>query len=101
LQAASPAFETAGSLALWAVGVDIVLAFAYVLIFMAGLSIFIALFSSLKERRYDMAIMRSMGASRTKLFVMMVMEGSLLTLAGCVIGICLAHGIIWWLSAFC
>jgi putative ABC transport system permease protein len=91
LQAASPAFETARLFSILGVGVDILKAFAYVLIFISGLSIFIALYNSLKERRYDMAIMRSMGASRGKLVAAILMEGGILTLFGAVIGLAMGH----------
>ena len=91
LQAASPAFETARLFSILGVGVDILKAFAYVLIFISGLSIFIALYNSLKERRYDMAIMRSMGASRGKLVTAILMEGGALTLLGATIGILMGH----------
>jgi putative ABC transport system permease protein len=92
LQAASPAFETARLFSILGVGVDIIKAFAYVLIFISGLSIFIALYNSLKERRYDMAIMRSMGASRGKLVTSILMEGGILTLLGSTIGLLMGHG---------
>ena len=91
LQAASPAFETARLFSILGVGVDILKAFAYVLIFISGLSIFIALYNSLKERRYDMAIMRSMGASRGKLVTAILMEGGTLTLLGAATGILMGH----------
>jgi putative ABC transport system permease protein len=91
LQAASPAFETARLFSILGIGVDILKAFAYVLIFISGLSIFIALYNSLKERRYDMAIMRSLGASRGKLVTAILMEGGTLTLLGSVIGIIMGH----------
>lgn len=94
LQAASPAFETARLFSILGVGVDILKAFAYVLIFISGLSIFIALYNSLKERRYDMAIMRSMGASRGKLVATILMEGGALTLIGAVIGLLMGHGVL-------
>jgi putative ABC transport system permease protein len=100
LQAASPAFETARLFSIMGVGVDILMAFAYVLIFISGLSIFIALYNSLKERRYDLAIMRSMGASRTKLFVSILLEGGILTLLGSVIGLLMGHGVLVLLSGF-
>lgn len=98
LQAASPTFETARLFSILGVGVDIIMGFAYVLIIISGLSIFIALYNSLKERRYDMAIMRSMGATRTKLFVSLLLEGGVLTLLGSVIGLSLGHGLVWVLS---
>ena len=57
LQAASPAFESARLLNLVGVGTDALRAFAGVLIFSAALSVFVALYNSLKDRRYDLAIM--------------------------------------------
>jgi putative ABC transport system permease protein len=91
MQAASPAFETARLFSILGVGADILSAFAYVLIFISGLSIFIALYNSLKERKYDLAIMRSMGAGRSKLLVSILLEGLILTVLGCVIGLITAH----------
>lgn len=100
LQAASPAFETARLFSILGVGVDIIMSFAYVLVVISGLSIFIALYNSLKERRYDLAIMRSMGATRSRLFVSILLEGGLLTLLGTVIGLAIAHGAVIGLSEF-
>ncbi|WKZ58621.1 MAG: ABC transporter permease [Cyclobacteriaceae bacterium] len=100
MQAASPAFETARLFSILGVGVDILMAFAYVLIFISALSIFIALYNSLKERRYDLAIMRSMGATRLKLVVTILSEGVLLTLLGSIIGLLLGHGVVMLMTAF-
>jgi len=94
LQAASPAFETARLFSILGVGVEILTGFAYVLIFISALSVFIALYNSLKERRYDLAIMRSMGASKGKLFVNIVLEGAVLTALGSIAGLLLGHGIL-------
>ena len=94
LQAASPAFETARLFSILGVGVDILMSFAYLLIFISALSIFIALYNSLKERRYDLAIMRSMGASRSKLFISMLVEGGTLSFLGSIIGVLVAHGVL-------
>ncbi|RAW01910.1 ABC transporter permease [Pseudochryseolinea flava] len=94
LQAASPAFEAARLFSIMGVGVEILMAFAYVLIAISALSIFIALYNSLKERRYEMAVMRSMGATRSKLLTLVLLEGSLLTLLGSLVGLALAHGVL-------
>jgi putative ABC transport system permease protein len=91
LQAASPAFETARLFSILGVGIDIIRGFAYLLILISALSIFIALYNSLKERRYDMAIMRAMGASRAKLMVAILGEGAVLTSLGSAIGIIMGH----------
>jgi putative ABC transport system permease protein len=100
LQAASPAFETARLFSILGVGVDILKGFAYVLIFISGLSIFIALYNSLKERKYDLAIMRSMGASRGKLLFSILLEGSILTFLGSSIGLLMGHGVLLLMGNF-
>ncbi|HMG89778.1 MAG TPA: FtsX-like permease family protein [Chryseolinea sp.] len=98
LQAASPAFETARLFSILGVGMDVLMGFAYVLILISALSIFIALYNSLKERRYDLAIMRSMGASRSKLFTSILLEGGILTLTGSFVGLLMGHGVLMLLS---
>jgi len=91
MQAASPPFETARLFSLVGVGVDLLQGFAYVIILIAALSIFIALYNALKERQYDLAIMRSLGASKGKLFVHVILEGLIITLLGCILGLLLGH----------
>jgi putative ABC transport system permease protein len=94
LQAASPAFETARLFSILGIGADILKGFGYILILISALSIFIALYNSLKERKYDLAIMRSMGARKSTLLVSVLTEGSILTLLGSIIGILMAHGVL-------
>jgi putative ABC transport system permease protein len=94
MQAASPAFETARLFTILGVAIEVLKGLAYVLVFISGLSIFIALYNSLKERRYDLAIMRSMGASRFKLFFSVLLEGSTITFFGTVCGLILSHAIV-------
>jgi putative ABC transport system permease protein len=98
LQAASPAFETARLFSVLGIGVDILKAFSGVLIFISALSIFIALYNSLKERKYDLAIMRSMGATRRTLVVSILVEGSTLTFVGTVAGLLLGHAVIMFIA---
>jgi putative ABC transport system permease protein len=95
MQAASPAFEAARLFSILGVGVEALTGFAYVLIFISALSIFIALYNSLKERQYDLAIMRSMGASKSVLFIATQLEGITLTLLGSVVGLALGHGVLY------
>jgi len=100
MQAASPAFEINRLYANMGVGVDALQALAFAIIFVSGLSIFISLFSSLKERRYELALMRVMGASRSRLFFLIILEGLLLAVLGCIIGLLLSHGGMAILSVF-
>jgi putative ABC transport system permease protein len=91
LQAASPAFESARLLNLVGVGVQTVQAFALILILCAGLSVFIALYNALRERSYDLAVMRTLGASRGKLLAAILIEGLILASGGVALGLVLGH----------
>jgi putative ABC transport system permease protein len=93
LQAASPAFETTRLLALVGVGIDTLRAFGLLLIASAGLSVFIALSNAMQERRYDLAVMRTLGASQRQLLVQPLLEGLLLAGAGALLGLLLGHAI--------
>lgn len=94
LQAAAPAVEITRLLNLLGVGLDAIQIFAYVLIFASVLGIFIALLNSMKERKYDLAIMRTLGGSRWKLFMHIIVEGILISVAGALLGILLGHAAI-------
>ena len=100
LQAGSPAFETARLFRVVGVGVEAMRAFAIVLILAAGLSVFIALYTALEERRYDLAVMRTLGASPRRLFGLLVTEGLVLALAGALIGLLLGHVLASLLGAW-
>lgn len=91
LQAASPAVETARLFRIVGVGAEALRAFAIVLMVAAGLSVFIALYTALEERRYDLAVMRTLGASPRRLFGLLLLEGLVLALVGALIGIGLGH----------
>ena len=100
LQAASPAYETARLFSIIGVGVEALRAFALVLILAAGLSVFIALYTALEERRYDLAVMRTLGASPRKLFGLLVMEGLGLAVLGAFLGLGLGHALAAALGAW-
>lgn len=91
LQAASPPYETARLFNIIGVGVDVVNVLGLVIVILSATSVFIALFNSLKERKYELAIMRSMGASRAKIFVLILVEGLVLTIIGSLFGFGMAH----------
>jgi len=91
MQAASPALETARLFSLMGVGIDSLEILAYIIMIIAGLSVFISLYNALKDRKYDLAIMRTLGASKFKLFTMLIVEGLVITLIGGFIGLLLGH----------
>lgn len=91
LMAASPGVEVNRLFDTISVGEKALQGLVAVIIFVSGLSIFISLYASLQERRYELSLMRVMGASRGRLFVLIVLEGLLLSVLGYVIGILLSH----------
>ncbi|ANM29349.1 hypothetical protein ABI59_06710 [Acidobacteria bacterium Mor1] len=91
MQAASPAKETVRMFSLLGVGLDAIRAFGGILILTAALSLFISLYNALRSRRYDLAIMRTLGASRARLMIHVLLEGLLLALAGTLLGMALGH----------
>ncbi|MEY4134937.1 MAG: hypothetical protein RL386_1287, partial [Bacteroidota bacterium] len=92
LQAATPAIEITRLYSLMGVGADALRWLAFIIIAVSGLSIFISLYASLKERRYELALMRTMGASPFRLFALIILEGLILACLGYGIGIGLSHG---------
>lgn len=93
LQSASPAYETARLFSIVGVGVDVLRGFALVLILGAGLSVFVALYHALEERRYDLAIMRTLGASARKVMALLLCEGLLLAGIGTLLGMVFGHAL--------
>jgi putative ABC transport system permease protein len=91
LQAASPAYETARLFRIVGAGLEALRAFAVVLILAAGLSVFIALYTALEERRYELAVMRTLGASAGRLFGLLLLEGMALAALGALAGLVLGH----------
>ncbi|MFK7798209.1 MAG: ABC transporter permease [Aureispira sp.] len=88
---AKPAIELQRLLEMTGVGMDFLRALALIIILISAFSMFISLYSSLKERRYEMALMRVQGARPVQLFTMIIIEGLLVALVGFLIGILISH----------
>ena len=101
LVAASPAFEMARLLTVFSAGVGLIRAFAWILVAASTLMLFVALAQALDERRYDLAIMRALGASRLQVATVLLTESLVLAALGALLGIAIAHlaaaAIGWWL----
>lgn len=91
MQAASPAFEMARLLKVIGVGSDGIKLFAIVLIAIAAFGFFVTLWSAVNERGYDIALMRSLGASRCRIFGFVLTESIMLGNFGALLGIFLGH----------
>ena len=98
MQAALPSIEINRLFSLLGVGIETLRALALIIISIAGISVFISLYNSLKERKYEMALMLSMGATRTRLFLMLLLEGLMLAVIGYFAGIILSRVGLWLFS---
>ena len=95
LQAASPAAETARLFLLIGTGLDVFRAFAAILVAASALSLFIALWHAMHEQRYDLAVMRTLGATRGRILRFVLVQGVVLGAGGAVIGVALGHSAGW------
>lgn len=89
MQAALPAIEINRLFSLMGTGIKTLRSLAILIVIISGISVFISLYQSLKERKYELALMRSMGASRFQLFSILILEGLLITILGYIFGIAL------------
>jgi len=86
MQAASPAIEINRLFSLFGIGLDALKYLAIGIMAISGISIFIALFNTLKERKYEFALLRVNGASRLQLLSLVLIESLLLCITGFVFG---------------
>lgn len=92
MQAAAPALEITRLLSMLGLGTDVLRAFAGVLLLTAGLSVFIALWSAVRERRGDIALLRMLGAPPTKVAALLLCEALWLGLLASALGLLLGQG---------
>ena len=95
MQAALPSIEINRLFSLLGVGMDTLKTLALIIILIAAASVFISIYNSLKERKYEMALMLSLGATRTKLFFMLLFEGTILAITGFIFGILFSRVGLW------
>lgn len=100
LQAASPAIELNRLYSMMGTGTGMLYWLAILIALVSGISIFISLYKSLRERRYELALMRVMGGSPSSLFGLIVTEGLILSILGCILGLLLAHGAMEVLAGY-
>ncbi|MDG3440124.1 ABC transporter permease [Nitrospirillum amazonense] len=94
MQAASPAAEMTRLLSLVGIGTDTVRGFGLLLVASSALSIFVALYNATQARRYDLAVMRALGATRMRVSCLLLTEALAMGAAGTVLGLALGHGAV-------
>jgi len=91
MQAALPAIEINRLYELLGVGFTTLQIIGMLIMAIAAISVFISLLNSLKDRKYELALMRSLGASPAKLFGIVILESLLLCTIGHLAGTALGR----------
>ncbi len=86
MQAAMPALEINRLFSLFGIGLQALQYLAYGIMLISGISIFIALYNRLKERKYEFALLRVSGASRIQMLELVLFESLLLCIVGFIFG---------------
>ena len=88
---AKPAVQLRRLLEMTGLGIQMLQILALIIILISSASVFIALYNSLKERKYEIAIMRVQGASRKRIFFLVILEGIIIAILGYIIGLLISH----------
>ncbi len=72
----------------------LLLALTVLIVVVAGIGILVSIYNSMSERRHEIAVMRALGASRTAVMLIVLLESILLSLAGGLLGWLLGHVMI-------
>jgi putative ABC transport system permease protein len=103
MQAAAPAVEVTRLLRMLGVGSEVLRGIGAALLVTAGLSVFIAFWNAVRERRADLAMLRMLGATPAKVAGLLLCEALWLALMATVLGLAAGHALTalvgWMLQA--
>ena len=77
---------------------SILIVIAYLVVFVAVISILVSIYNSMNERKRDIAIMRSLGARKNTILNIILTEGLLVSFIGGILGIIISHLLIFILK---
>ena len=72
----------------------LLLVLAILVVVVAGIGILVSIYNSMNDRRHEIAVMRALGARRSTVMVVILLESILLSLGGGLLGLLLGHGLI-------
>lgn len=103
MQAAAPALEITRLLSMVGTGTRVLQSMGAVLLGVAGLSVFIALWNAVRERRADIAMLRLLGTPPRRVGALLLCEALWLAVLAAVLGLLLAQGLSvlagqWWVA---
>ncbi|HBP45865.1 MAG TPA: hypothetical protein DD635_08160 [Flavobacteriales bacterium] len=87
MQVALPSIEINRLTQNFGIGMGTLRAIALLIMLISFGSIFISVYDNLLARRYELALMRTMGGQRSGLFVLLLLEGGLLSAGGSLLGL--------------
>lgn len=79
---------------------QVLLILAVLIVIVAGIGILVSIYNSMNDRRHEIAIMRALGARRSTVMTIILLEAILLSLGGGALGLLLGHGLVAALSPF-
>jgi putative ABC transport system permease protein len=72
----------------------LLLTLSVLIVIVAGIGIMVSIYNSMSDRRRDIAVMRALGARRSTVLSIILLESMLLSLGGGAAGWLLGHGLI-------
>ena len=100
MQAALPKFEIERLMDFLGIGFQAINSIALIILIVAGLSIFINLIKTVRERKQELALLRTYGASSIQLLQLVFFEALFLSIFGFLLGWLLGRFGAWLLSFF-
>ncbi|WP_435313534.1 ABC transporter permease [Cellulophaga fucicola] len=100
MQAALPSLEINRLVKLLGVGVQTIQLIAIAILLVSGLSIFISLLKAIRERRQELALLRTYGATSGQLLWLVLLEGLFLGFIGYVLGWLIGRLGLWIISTY-
>ncbi len=94
MQAASPVLQFNRLLSLLGYGIMVLKVLAWIIIIISGINIFIYLLNTIRQGIHEIALLRATGVARPKIFMLILLQGALLSVFGWIAGMILSN-VIW------
>ncbi|MBT8231017.1 MAG: ABC transporter permease [Saprospiraceae bacterium] len=91
LQAAAPAYEINRLYDMMGTGTKALQLIAYLIAIVSAISIFVSLLNSLKQRKYELSLLRVLGGNSKSLFSLILLEGFIMAILGYLLGMFLSN----------
>jgi len=91
LQAASPAYEINRLYDMMGTGTKALQLLAILIAIVSAISIFVSLINSLRQRKYELSLLRVLGGKPITLFTIIILEGIVMSILGFILGMIFSH----------